>query len=109
MRVRRSSADGLQLCLALAGGTAGTTALLLLGGLVGPHARLRDRLEQALDLRVAVREGEAPEVVARVLDQLDEGDEQAPRVRPVHYQPLQQHARYLLLYDLLRQPQEQMC
>ena len=38
----------------------------------------------------------------RVLDQLDEGDEQAPRVRPVHNQPLQQHARDLLLHNLLQ-------
>ena len=32
-----------------------------------------------------------PEVVARVLDQLDEGDEQSPGVRSVHYQTLQQN------------------
>ena len=32
-----------------------------------------------------------PEVVARVLDQLDEGDEQSPGVRSVHNQTLQQN------------------
>ena len=32
-----------------------------------------------------------PELEAGVLDELDEGDEQTPGVRPVHDQPLQQH------------------
>ena len=32
-----------------------------------------------------------PEVVARVLDQLNEGDEQSPGVRSVHNQTLQQN------------------
>ena len=32
-----------------------------------------------------------PELEAGVLDELDEGDEEAPRVRPVHDQPLQEH------------------
>jgi len=31
-----------------------------------------------------------PEVVGLVLDELNEGDEQPPRVRPVHNQTLQQ-------------------
>lgn len=35
----------------------------------------------------------APELEGRILDQLDEGDEQTPRVRPVHYQPLQQNPK----------------
>ena len=38
-----------------------------------------------------------PEVVAGVLDELDEGNEEPPRVRPVDDQPLKQHARDLLL------------
>jgi hypothetical protein len=95
-----SRADRLQLRLPLLGLAA--TCRLLLGSLVGAHAGLRDGFEEALNLGVAVREGEGPEVVARVLDQLDEGDEQAPGVRPIDYQPLQQHARYLLLHDLLQ-------
>lgn len=33
----------------------------------------------------------APELEGRILDQLDEGDEETPWVRPVHYQPLQQN------------------
>ena len=37
-----------------------------------------------------------------VLDELDEGDEKAPRVRPVHDEPLQQDPRDLLLDDLLQ-------
>lgn len=32
-----------------------------------------------------------PELEGRILDQLDEGDEETPRVRPVHNQPLQQN------------------
>lgn len=35
----------------------------------------------------------APELEGRILDQLDEGDEETPRVRPVHDQPLQQNPK----------------
>jgi len=38
-----------------------------------------------------------PEVVGLVLDELDEGDEQPPRVRAVHNQTLQQDTSDLLL------------
>lgn len=99
-RVAKSGSGTHRLQLGLPLGRA--LLLLLLGRLVGAHAGLRNRFEEALDLGVAVGEGEGPEAVARVLDELDEGDEQAPGVRPVHYQPLQQHARYLLLHNLLR-------
>lgn len=43
-----------------------------------------------LDLWGTVHKIMAPELKGRVLDQLNEGDEQTPRVRPVHNQPLQQ-------------------
>lgn len=43
-----------------------------------------------LDLWRAVHKIMAPELKGRVLDQLYEGDEQTPWVRPVHNQPLQQ-------------------
>lgn len=43
-----------------------------------------------LDLWGAVHKIMAPELEGRVLDQLNEGDEQTPRVGPVHNQPLQQ-------------------
>jgi len=33
-----------------------------------------------------------PELEGRILDQLNEGDEKTPRVRPVHNQPLQQNS-----------------
>lgn len=33
----------------------------------------------------------APELEGRILDELDEGDEEPPGVRPVHDQPLQQN------------------
>jgi len=42
-----------------------------------------------------------PELELWILDEFDERDEEAPRVRSVDNQPLQQHARYLLL-DRLR-------
>lgn len=41
------------------------------------HAGAGHTLEQALDVRRAARELVCPEVVAWVLDELDEGDEQA--------------------------------
>lgn len=40
-------------------------------------------------------------VIPRVFDQLNKCDEKTPRVRPVHNQPLHQHARDLLLYALV--------
>ncbi len=43
-----------------------------------------------LDLWGTVHKIMAPELKGRVLDQLNEGDEQTPWVRPVHNQPLQQ-------------------
>jgi len=43
-----------------------------------------------LDLWGAVHKIMAPELKGRVLDQLYEGDQQTPWVRPVHNQPLQQ-------------------
>ncbi len=42
-----------------------------------------------LDLWGTVYKIMAPELKGRVLNQLNEGDEQTPRVRPVHNQPLQ--------------------
>ena len=65
------------------------------------HATGSHAVEQALNLRCAVRELQAPEVVSRVLDELNEGDEQPPWVRPIHYQALQQHARDLLLHNVV--------
>lgn len=55
------------------------------------HARAGHGLEQLLDLRRAVHELVVPELEHGILDELDERDEQAPRVRPVHDQPLEQH------------------
>lgn len=54
------------------------TGLLALALLLLAHAGARHALEDALDLRGAAREAVLPEVVARVLDELDEGDEEAP-------------------------------
>lgn len=43
------------------------------------------------NLRGTVHKVMAPELKGRILDQLDEGDEEPPGVRPVHDQPLQQN------------------
>lgn len=48
------------------------------GGSPGRHAAARYALEHALELRCAVREAVAPEAVAGVLDELDEGDQEPP-------------------------------
>mmetsp|Transcript_29531 Transcript_29531/g.65382 ORF Transcript_29531/g.65382 Transcript_29531/m.65382 type:complete len:496 (-) Transcript_29531:1158-2645(-) len=72
----------------------------ILLGLGRAHAAVGDALEQALDVGGAAREFMAPEVVPWVLDQLNEGDQQAPWVWPVDDEPLQQHTRDLLLDKL---------
>ena len=41
-----------------------------------------------------------PEVIGRVLDELNECYEQPPGMRPVHYQPLQQNSSDLFLNSL---------
>ena len=57
-----------------------TTALALTPG-AWLHARSRHTLEQAFDFGRAAREFVTPKVVARIFDQLYEGDEQSPRVQ----------------------------
>lgn len=42
----------------------------------------------------------APEIVTWVLDKFDKGDQESPRVWPVHNEPLEQDSGYLFL-DLL--------
>ena len=64
-------------------------ALLILGPARGRDARSRDGFKQPLDIRRAPREPVPPEVVPRVLDELDERHQQTPGVRPVHDQALQ--------------------
>ena len=63
----------------------------LLSWLTGHHAAAGNRLEQLLNLRSAVDELVRPELEGGVLDELNEGDEQAPGMRSVHNQPLQQN------------------
>ena len=70
------------------------------------HAGVCHRIKQALNLRCTAGEGAAPELVAGILDQLDEGDQQAPRMRSIDYQPLQKHSCYLLLHHLLHSPSQ---
>lgn len=66
-----------------------------------PHAGPGHALKQALNLLRTVSEVISPEVVAWILDQLNEGDQQAPGVWSVHNQTLQQHTGDLLLNNLL--------
>ena len=77
------------------------TGILIAGA--GPHAGARHALKKSLDLARTVREGVGPEVVARVLDQLYEGHQEAPGVRAVDDQPLQQDTCDLLLHNLLQE------
>ena len=64
------------------------------------HTRPGHALEQLLDLGGARDELVLPELVVGVLDELDEGDEEAPRVGTVHDQALKQDAGDLLLDGL---------
>ena len=61
----------------------------LLPRLTCHHTAAGNRLKQLLDLWGAVDKLVRPELEGGVLDQLDEGDEQAPGVWPVYNQPLQ--------------------
>mmetsp|Transcript_59972 Transcript_59972/g.147449 ORF Transcript_59972/g.147449 Transcript_59972/m.147449 type:complete len:234 (-) Transcript_59972:1164-1865(-) len=63
------------------------------------EAKAGDRLEQLLDLLAGAHKVVVPEVVGRVLDELDEGDEEPPGVRLVDDEPLDEHARDLLAHD----------
>mmetsp|Transcript_65769 Transcript_65769/g.143570 ORF Transcript_65769/g.143570 Transcript_65769/m.143570 type:complete len:807 (-) Transcript_65769:493-2913(-) len=69
--------------------------------LVGRQAVSSDRVEQHLNLFCGANKLVAPEVVAGVADELDEGDEQAPGVRLVDNEALDQHASDLLLNHIL--------
>jgi hypothetical protein len=62
------------------------------------HATARDAFEYTLQFRCAVRKGMAPECIARILDQLNEADEQTPRMGSVNYEPLEKDASDLLLH-----------
>mmetsp|Transcript_3880 Transcript_3880/g.9769 ORF Transcript_3880/g.9769 Transcript_3880/m.9769 type:complete len:403 (-) Transcript_3880:512-1720(-) len=68
---------------------------------LGPQACVCDRLEELLDVGGHTHESILPQLVPWVSDEFDEGDEEAPGVRTVHYQTLQQHPGDLFLYDLL--------
>ena len=80
-------------CLSLVAVITRRSGLLLhlLPWLAGHHAAPSHGLEQFLDLRGAVDKLVGPELEGRVLDQLDEGDEETPGVRSVDNQPLQQN------------------
>ena len=70
-----------------------------------PHAGPGHALKQTLNLLRTVSEVVSPEVVAWILDQLDECDQQAPGVWSVHNQTLQQYPGDLLLNNLLQHGQ----
>lgn len=61
------------------------------------HARARHGVEKLLDLGGAVDEIVVPKLELRVFNQFNESDEQAPRMRSVHDESLQQNSRDLLL------------
>ena len=65
------------------------------------HTRPGNTLKQPLDLLGAMREVICPEIVAWVLDQLNESDQKTPRMRPVHNETLQQNPCNLLFHDFL--------
>ena len=70
-------------------GTMFYCAYLLLPWLLrGHHAGPGDGLEELLDLGGAGDKLVLPQLEGEVLDERDEGDEEAPRVRPVHDQQL---------------------
>lgn len=73
------------------------------------HARSGHTLKESLNLLSTVSEVIRPEIVSGVLDQLNEGDEQAPWVWPVHNQPLQQDSGDLLLYNFLKTQSTAQC
>lgn len=77
-------------------------------GLVACHATSRHRLKQPFDLGCTASEGLLPESVARVLNKLNESDQQAPGVRPMNNQTLQQHSRDLLHNDRLLRLQKEV-
>lgn len=72
------------------------------------HAGTCDRLEEPLDLWRAAGEALRPEVVAWILDELDERDEQAPGVRAVHNESFNEDTRNLLLYQLMHGLREEV-
>ena len=47
-----------------------------------------------------MRKAIAPEIISRVLDELDEGDEKAPGMWAVDNEPFEEHPGDLLLNDL---------
>ena len=55
------------------------------------HARAGHAVEELLDLGRTVDELVAPEVERGVLDELDERDEKAPRVRAIYDQTLEEY------------------
>ena len=65
------------------------------------HARSCHTLKQTLNFLSTVSEVIGPEVVAGVLDQFNESDQQSPGMWPVDNQALQQDTSNLLLDDLL--------
>lgn len=53
--------------------------------------------DSLLNLGCAMHKIVIPKLIARILDQLNEGDEKTPRMRPIHNQTFEQDTCYLLL------------
>lgn len=57
--------------------------------------------EESLNVRGAMDERTLPEVVTRIFDQLDEGNQKTPWVRSVHDETLKQNSGDLLHDDVM--------
>lgn len=75
----------------------GTGPLHHLLSLLLSHAALRNRLEQLFDLWGTVYKFMVPELKCWVFNQLNEGDEKTPRMRPIYNQPFQENPCDLFL------------
>ena len=62
------------------------------------HARSGNTLEHLFNLSGASSEGVTPKVVSRVLDEFDESNQKAPRMRAVKNQSLDKNPCYLFFY-----------
>jgi hypothetical protein len=83
----RAAAPPRRLLRSAAAAAAAGACTAALGFLLR-EALLSDGMEELLNLLGAAHKVVAPELVRRVFDELDEGDEKAPRVRLVRDQTL---------------------
>mmetsp|Transcript_10100 Transcript_10100/g.24108 ORF Transcript_10100/g.24108 Transcript_10100/m.24108 type:complete len:339 (+) Transcript_10100:48-1064(+) len=100
-RGRASARLSLRRCLAQGRLAPARLLPLALAVYGGAKAGVGHALEELLHLRRTFHEAVVPKLVASVLDQLYEGNQQAPRVRSVHDEALQQDSGDLLPHHLV--------